>query len=180
MNPTTRTIRLASVKGGTGVTTTAVALAGVLHKQGHTVTVESHDPFDLGAIAGESTPSGTLELEGTSETRYTVIDSGIEPTDTRQPAVGTEILVIRACYVALSRASRLYENLTERFDGVILLVEDGRALNANDVRGILGLPVVAELPVDPAIARAVDAGLLLRRPPVSAASLERVAAPCKI
>ncbi len=37
----------------------------------------------------------------------------------------------------------------------------GRALTAADVVDVLGTPVVAEIPVGPAVARAIDAGLLL-------------------
>ncbi len=43
--------------------------------------------------------------------------------------------------------------------------EPGRSLTAADVARALGAPVVAEVTVDPAIARAVDAGLLAARLP---------------
>jgi hypothetical protein len=51
------------------------------------------------------------------------------------------------------------------FDGAIVVLEDGRALTERDVTGVLGVPVVATVPVDAAIARATDAGLLLRPSP---------------
>jgi septum formation inhibitor-activating ATPase MinD len=38
--------------------------------------------------------------------------------------------------------------------------EEGRALTVADVGNVLNVPVVAEIPHSPAIARAVDAGLL--------------------
>ena len=49
--------------------------------------------------------------------------------------------------------------------GLVVVTEAGRALDAGDVAEVLGVPVVAEVAVDPAVARVVDAGLLLARPP---------------
>jgi hypothetical protein len=69
-------------------------------------------------------------------------------------------LVTRPCYLALSRAAR-----QRRPDGVIVLNELGRALSSADISATLGVPVVATMPWDPAVARAVDAGLLARRLP---------------
>ena len=43
--------------------------------------------------------------------------------------------------------------------GVVLIDEPGRALTSRDVEHALGVPVVAEARLDPAVARAVDAGL---------------------
>jgi hypothetical protein len=43
--------------------------------------------------------------------------------------------------------------------------EPGRALTRRDVEEVLGVPVRAEVDVDPAVARAVDAGLLASRLP---------------
>ena len=63
------------------------------------------------------------------------------------------------CYVALSTLL----TAGRRFDGVILMIEPGRALSERDVTDVLGIPVVATIPVDPAIARTIDAGLLLSR-----------------
>ena len=51
--------------------------------------------------------------------------------------------------------------------GVVLVAEPGRSLTASDVSRAIGAPVVAEVAVDPAIARAVDAGLLAARLPKS-------------
>ena len=58
--------------------------------------------------------------------------------------------------------------------------EPGRSITGREVERVLGVPVLAEVPYDPAIARAVDAGLLLARLPVTLARplgavLERVA-----
>ena len=71
------------------------------------------------------------------------------------------LLIIRPCYLALRRASLL----TTKPHGVIVITEPGRALGVHDVESVVGAPVLAEIPFDPAIARAVDAGLLAGRVP---------------
>ncbi len=73
------------------------------------------------------------------------------------------VLVTRACYLALRRVSGA--GLVP--DDVVLLAEPGRALRADDVAHALGAPVSCTVPFDPAVARAVDAGLLLARLPTS-------------
>lgn len=82
------------------------------------------------------------------------------------------LLVTRPCYLSLRRAvaSGLQPS------GIVLLGEPGRALSARDVERSLGAPVVAELAYDPAVARAVDAGLLASRLPRSLAHSLRSAA----
>ncbi len=71
------------------------------------------------------------------------------------------LLVIRPCYLALRRAL----DAPLRPSAVVLVTEDGRSLGRADVEDVLGVPVRAELRVDPAVARAVDAGLLAGRLP---------------
>lgn len=71
------------------------------------------------------------------------------------------LLIIRPCYLALRRASLL----TTKPHGIIVITEPGRALGVHDVESVVGAPVLAEIPFDPAIARAVDAGLLAGRVP---------------
>ncbi|MEO5974301.1 MAG: hypothetical protein ABIQ38_03730 [Ilumatobacteraceae bacterium] len=70
-------------------------------------------------------------------------------------------LVIRPCYLALRNASSLEQKPT----GIILITEDGRALGRRDVEAVIGAPVVAEIPYEASISRAVDAGLLSGRLP---------------
>jgi hypothetical protein len=74
-----------------------------------------------------------------------------------------DLLVTRPCYLSLRRIGRH----AVRPSGVVLVAERHRALGARDVAHCVGAPVVAEVPVDPAIARAVDAGLLAGRVPSS-------------
>ena len=74
---------------------------------------------------------------------------------------GSSLLVTRGCYLALRRATAAQI----RPDGVVLVAEPGRALDGHSITQVLGSPVLASLQVDPAVARAVDAGVLVRRPP---------------
>ena len=74
---------------------------------------------------------------------------------------GRSILVTRPCFLALRRALRAPLRPSE----VVMIAEPGRALGRTDVESCLGVPVTAEIPLDPQIARAVDAGLLATRLP---------------
>jgi len=73
---------------------------------------------------------------------------------------------VRSCYLALRRAVGVGEHLAT---AAVLVREPGRSISGREVERVLGVPVVAEVPYDPAIARAVDAGLLLARLPASLA-----------
>jgi hypothetical protein len=64
--------------------------------------------------------------------------------------------VTRACYLALRHAAAAPHRPT----GVIVVREAGRSLDRHDVERVVGVPVAAEVEVDPAVARSVDAGLL--------------------
>lgn len=90
-----------------------------------------------------------------------VVDAGlISDLGRRLAAAGRSLLVTRPCYLALRRAT----SAGVQADGVVVVVDIGRALSGADVGAVLDLCVVASVDVDPAIARAVDAGLLIRRP----------------
>jgi hypothetical protein len=71
------------------------------------------------------------------------------------------LLVTRSCYLALRRVLAV----PVQPSGVILVKEPGRSLTAADIEDVVGAPVVAEVAVDPSVARAVDAGLLAQRVP---------------
>ena len=97
-----------------------------------------------------------------------VIDAGTgSPPVALFEAVSRRLLVTRPCYLALRRAVTLCTAPALGPTGVVLVTEPGRALNARDVERALGAPVVAEVPIDPTVARSVDAGLLASRLPRS-------------
>jgi MinD-like ATPase involved in chromosome partitioning or flagellar assembly len=71
------------------------------------------------------------------------------------------LMVLRPCYLGLRRALQA----PVRPSGVVLVSEPGRAVTRHDVEDVLGVPVRAVVEHDPAVARAVDAGLLATRVP---------------
>jgi hypothetical protein len=75
------------------------------------------------------------------------------------------LLVLRPCYLGLRRAL----DAPLRPSGIVLVVEEGRAITADDVEDALGVPVVARVRVTHTVARAVDAGLLAAHLPRSLA-----------
>ena len=76
------------------------------------------------------------------------------------PLSPQRVLVTRPCYLALRRAI----GVPFVPDHVVLISEHQRSLTERDVSLALALPVTS-VPYDPAIARAIDAGLLAARLP---------------
>jgi hypothetical protein len=114
--------------------------------------------------------------------RPAIVDCGVlPPLDTTIDGAGAghvfaarathSWLVIRPCYLALRRCVAL----PLRPSGVIVLRERARSFGARDIEEAIGAPVIAEVPVDAAVARAVDAGLLARSVPRGMARALRMA-----
>lgn len=99
-----------------------------------------------------------------AEPRGVIVDAGTgQPPAALIAAADQTLLVTRACYLALTRATTLGANPS----GVVLVEEPGRKLRPADVEASVGSPIVATVLLDPAIARAVDSGLLLSRLPAA-------------
>lgn len=117
-----------------------------------------------GPLPGHVTKGTALAALLGAEKRVVVVDAGTRPQGDAAEVVRSahmSLLVLRPCYLALRRAA----TCVIRPHGVVLITEPGRALGRIDVEQVLGVPVRAELPFDPAVARAVDAGLLAGRVP---------------
>ncbi|HET7487962.1 MAG TPA: hypothetical protein VFJ85_08540 [Acidimicrobiales bacterium] len=160
---------LIGARGGQGTTTVATTLA-LLAAAHRPVALAARRPEDVAALT--AAPSGPLpvavgpnlalvdDVAGHGE--VAVRDLGhlgeLEPGELAGPQPGTRRwLVVRGpCFVSLQRAIEQ----PWRPDGVVLLAEPGRALDATDVTAVLDVPVVATVAVDPAVARSIDAGLL--------------------
>jgi Flp pilus assembly CpaE family ATPase len=119
-------------------------------------------------------PAGAHERTGdllgllATDPRPAVVDCGTAPDGLALELARhaeASLLVLRPCYLALRRASAL----AWRPSAIVLVDEPARALDASDVEAVLGVPVRAVVPLDPAVARAVDAGLLAARLPASLA-----------
>ena len=98
-----------------------------------------------------------------------VVDAGISPVSkTLWEVADTNYLIIRPCYLALRKAVEQNRSTT----GVILITGGDRVLTRRDVQSVLKTEVIAEIAVDPEIARRVDSGLLHSRiPPALSAAL---------
>lgn len=95
-----------------------------------------------------------------------VVDAGrVTGPPSLHHCAGSSLLVVRQCYLGLRRATAR----PVMAHGAVLVEEPGRAVSASDIERALGVPLVATLPWDPAVARAVDAGLLATRLPASLA-----------
>jgi MinD-like ATPase involved in chromosome partitioning or flagellar assembly len=125
-------------------------------------------PRGVGALADERARALVSLLR--TDHRPVVVDAGVVDgpgaAATVASSVETSLLVTRPCFLSLRRAIAA----PVRPSGVVLVVEDGRALVAADVEGALRVPVCAHVLVTPQVARAVDAGVLPARLP---RSLER-------
>lgn len=120
-------------------------------------------------------PGGPLLEALAQDQRTVIIDAGVLSPGPSLDLIAnatTSLLVLRPCYLALRRASLA----PVRPSGVVLINEPGRALGRKDIESVLGVPVVADVLIDPNVARAVDAGLLAGRLPRTLARSLRSAA----
>lgn len=167
------------VKGGQGTSLVAAAFALQVAESMATL-LRTHDPEDTLALLGMPTSAATMgriedgelaqvnnrlwvtDTDGEHDDGqlHTVWDLGTNPSAERiEP--GALYLVIRPCYLALRKALQA----PVEADGIVLVGEPQRALQKADVEDVLGIKVMTTIPWRPAIATAVDAGLLARRLP---------------
>jgi hypothetical protein len=128
-----------------------------------------------GPGAGAASPeAGAALAVALRDGGVTVVDggSGADGVDGAARAVvdvaDLALMVIRPCYLALRRA--VADPRLGSSAGAILVADPGRALGADDVAAVLGLPVVGRVPVRSEIARAIDAGVLLDHLPAPLAT----------
>lgn len=121
---------------------------------GHTTWLGSGNPEQYQTLAR------LLRLEG----REIVVDVGTaaDPARSILGASNAAILVSRLCYLATRAARPLLPP-----DDVVVIDEPGRALRPSDLAAVFGTAIDTVLPWDPAVARAVDAGLFAARLPRS-------------
>ena len=100
-----------------------------------------------------------LALEVLARAGPVVVDAGLDSGEIRSALKEPyrPVCVLRACYLALSRAQRV----AGPYDRVVLVEEPGRALRARDVAAAVGASKVERVAWDPRVARSVDAGTLV-------------------
>jgi hypothetical protein len=98
---------------------------------------------------------------------------GASATARRVAGEATRSLVVtRPCYGSLQRLT----SVAVTPSGVVVVREPGRCLTDDAIAETFGAPVVSTVAVDPAVARAVDAGLLTTRLPRRFAEVMRAVA----
>jgi hypothetical protein len=110
-------------------------------------------------VAGAGGRGDVLAAVLAADPRPVVVDCGTGPTGPGlavAAAASASLLVLRPCYLGLRRALEA----PLRPSGAVLVEEPGRALRVGDVEEVLDVPVLTVVPLEPAVARAVDAGLL--------------------
>lgn len=168
-------IDVVSSKDGAGCSTVAALLARKLATIGTTALIDwdpTHEmPYVLGTFPIEDEPvlvadnlwlarPDTLFNVDTHGTQmFAVHDLG---ANVRQHSFDHHLVVVaRLCYLQLRRLvdANLSSGLTST---AVVLREAGRALVSEDIAAVLGTNETVVVDLDPAIARAVDAGLLLK------------------
>lgn len=159
-----------SAKGGNGATTVAIALA-VMVAQRHTdekVMLISRD--GLTAVGTESPlPNLTITRGATTEERapYAHVIYDVETGDPFPEGYQDYIVVMRQCYLSVYHATAV--GTPNGHVMTVIITEPGRALTCADLDHAMGFVHSAEVPWDPQVARAMDAGLLVHRLPHSLA-----------
>ena len=171
-------IEFIGVRGGHGTTTVALAAATTLATRGPT-RISAHDRRALCAIVGiahDGLPipiaehldlapdegDGDIIDAGTLERYFDEAPFDDELAQRRQsPSTGLRIGVLRGPdYLGLRT---LCEHAEAHLDGLVVVSEAGRALEARDVEHVSGRPVLAVIDHTPVVARTIDAGLLVHR-----------------
>jgi len=178
-------INIQGMKGGSGTTTIAVALAALLHNNTNLrIAIHAnHHRSDVNAVAG--VPRGenvfqdgimfcpTDDALDPHRWDVVIVDNGhVEDALLSEPnphGKTHNIYVVRADYLSLRRTVALPR---EDFDPEavwVIRTNSEAALGVRDARDVLDLKAwnTVEIPDDPKIARAVDAGVLVRRVPSS-------------
>jgi MinD-like ATPase involved in chromosome partitioning or flagellar assembly len=120
------------------------------------------DPVERFSMADPDRRQRCLSWLSSRVRERVIIDAGTgEPSTDLLKIADTRLLVTRPCYLAVQRALHADAQPT----GIALIDEPGHSLSKRDIQRSLGVPVVATLSLDPAISRAVDAGLLTVRLP---------------
>ena len=173
-----QTIEFIGVRGGHGTTTIALAVAATFAAGGPT-DIAAHDPDALCVAVGTVFDDLPVRLaEGVylkpDAPGLQVVDAGtleqyldLGPFDD-DPAQAVlcarerlRIGVLRGPdYVGLRT---LCAHQEAQLDGIVVVSEAGRALDHRDVEHVTGRRVVAVVDHTPHVARAIDAGLFLRR-----------------
>ena len=164
----TVTINLIGARGGQGTSTTAAALGLLAARRGHHVELITDTPDTMRALLGlpaaaaeadtvDIVPGFTLRSEPSGKAGLVITDVGTL-AGAHDDAELVQLAVLRGpCYLSL----RATVDLAPRgINAIVIVRESGRSLTRQDVAAVINLEVVAETQASPAVARAIDAGVL--------------------
>jgi len=164
-----RHINLYSVKGGQGVTTTAILLAKKFSREGFTVLLVDREDGDIASILGLA--GASCEPNSVSDMASLMIEDGetidsfghdVIISDLGRLIEGAEnYIVTQPDYVSLKRAAAVEEKLLKKTTGTIIVRPADRVLTDRDVTAVLNLPLTSTINMSAAVARASDAGVIL-------------------
>ena len=166
-----RNINLFSLKGGQGVSTTAVLIANTFVREGKSVLLVDREGGDLPALLGIGDPipgavkqvKDNLAVLALATLEIPSYGFDVVITDLGEFQAGAEnYIVTQPCYVALKRTVG-QEELVNQCDGVIIVRPADRVLTDRDVTNVLTIRHIATVNMDATVARASDAGLLATR-----------------
>lgn len=161
-------LNLFSVKGGQGVSTTAVLLAKQYAQDGQTVLLVDRPDGDLPALLGVGESDETLREVNDSVSLLITDREDTIPLDQHDVVIrdgggiafgAQNLLVTLPDYVSLRHAIK--DQTVQFAHGVIIVRPEGRVLSDRDVTQVIGTNHVATINMTSDIARASDAGLLL-------------------
>jgi MinD superfamily P-loop ATPase len=150
------------LRAGPGASAAALDRLAVDVAPGLSLLVPGRTPVS----AASPEAGAALAVALRDDSRPTVADAGTlgaPALEALSEVADASVLVTRGCYLALRRGVVL--EATARAAGVVVVEEPGRSIGAREVGDVLGLRVLATIPVRQSIARAVDAGVLAARPP---------------
>ncbi len=172
-------IEFIGVRGGHGTTTVALAAAGTLATTRGPTVMSTHDRRALCAIVGiahDGLPIPIAEHLDLAPDNHLggVIDAGTLERYLDDEAFDDELAQRRHSAAAALRIGvlrgpdylglrTLCEHAEAPLDGLVVVSEPGRALDARDAEHVSGRPVVAVVDHTPVVARTIDAGLLVQR-----------------
>lgn len=167
-NTNPNSVSIYGARGGVGTSVTAAIMASTLLDYTVDARVSLIDvAMNGGFMAGETDravfETRKSQVRGYADKFVTIHDCGIPTRDTNFPSV-LNYMVVRADYVGLRSVQRMNAefDLLSKIDALIVVREDGRSLDMNDVSRTTGLKSIY-LPWDISIARSADAGLLSSR-----------------
>jgi hypothetical protein len=113
--------------------------------------------------SGEKKPRGEMQWANVIVDAGTSKQHGSNALEQILRSADRSLLVVRSCFLAVHAAV----GATHLAQGIVVVCDEERRIANSDIASALGIPVVATVMQQPAVARAVDAGLLAARLPRS-------------